>query len=392
MLGHYLCADANAGGGKSVRIVRAARRIAHMTIKVHREIIGELPFDVQAIILKPALLGTILLLKANVFRPIVELVQIIGSRDFRIIVEPDFIVRTIEPELMARSNFALLVLREQGVGGDRDSIARTELHHRLAVDTFATALSVMIGAVVRVSDQLIRISRRILHNGATLLRRRYARRTNAAGLNAAIGQELAVRSDVPVIRPRCDRGKIALLITAEQGDTEDFIGIFPVHNSRKFGRDLRSTIKTTIDTRVIDRLGTDTTGEAAVLRIKRLARNDIDRSTDPTGRNGGAAGLVHFQRTHAFRSEVCEVERPVSANRVVTRSIRPDRLYKRSGERAPVQRDEIIARPESAHCNLRSFAVAAVDTYARDTLKRLSKVGVREFADIFGGDGVYDTE
>src|SRR5690606_24048287 len=52
--------------------------------------------------------------------------------------------------------------------------------------------------------------------------------------------------------------------------------------------------------------------------------------------------------------------------------------------------DEVESRTEAADRDLRTFAIAALDADARNTLERFRQVGVGELADIFRRDRVDD--
>ena len=62
----------------------------------------------------------------------------------------------------------------------------------------------------------------------------------------------------------------------------------------------------------------------------------------------------------------------------------------RSRKLAAVQGHQVEAGAEATHRYAAAFAVHTVDGYTGDALQRLGKVGVRELADVLGGNCVDD--
>ena len=363
----------------AVAVVRQHRRFAVMAVDRQREIVRDVPLGVEAVILKLVLLRARLLLEAGVLHAGNGLVQIGRGGDRLVAVEGDDIERAVKPVRFIRALLVLQRTRKQRVGGDGQCVGRLELDDRLAVQTLIFVVRKVVAAVIGDRDQLVRVGRRVVDLGRCV-------DEAVAGV-----EEISERADIPRVGGRRHGRKMPFLIAAEQRHAEGLVGVRPARQPGDFRRDFRAAIDTVIGAGVVVELAAERAVKARLARIEGTPRHDVDRRTDTARGDGGAAGLVDFQRLHAFRRQVGEVERARHANGAVGAFVAADRLDIRRRQGATVKRDEIEARPEAAHGDLRALTVDAVDRHAGDALQRFREVGVGELADIFRRNGVDDT-
>src|SRR5690606_18785889 len=112
--------------------------------------------------------------------------------------------------------------------------------------------------------------------------------------------------------------------------------------------------------------------------------------TDTARRDSGPAGLVDFEAADPFRREIREVECTACGATEVHREVAADGVDVGGCDLAAIDGDEVESRTEAADRDLRTFAIAALDADARNTLERFRQVGVGELADIFRRDRVDD--
>src|SRR3546814_10181023 len=89
-------------------------------------------------------------------------------------------------------------------------------------------------------------------------------------------------------------------------------------------------------------------------------------------------------RISDWSSDVCSSD-------LRTRRRRAGTIAKERGRHlAAIDRHQVEFGTKAAHRDQRPLAARPVDRHAGDALERFGEVGVREFADVFGGDRVHD--
>src|SRR5690606_22447823 len=142
---------------------------------------------------------------------------------------------------------------------------------------------------------------------------------------------------------------------------------------------------------VIKRLRADTSAQALASRVERSLRDNVDGSTDTARRDRGPAGLVDFKAADPFSREFREVERTARGAAEVRREVAADGVDVGGRDLTAVDGDEVKGRTEAADRDLRTFAVAAFDADARNTLERFCKVGIGELAVGLSGDSIHES-
>ena len=183
----------------------------------------------------------------------------------------------------------------------------------------------------------------------------------------------SVVSGVTVFEPLCHVGffltVVPLGVRTGNGDTKRVVGKRVAVNAGNFRRPLIQAFRVCRRGLVMGLRGSNSP-EARV--VERPRGHDIDRGADATRGQACPWGLVDFYGGNALGGDIEEVKRPTAGCRHLT----------------AVQRGEVEPGSEASHGDLRAFAVETVNRHARNPLQRFGEVGVREFADILGRDGV----
>ncbi|KAG0771408.1 hypothetical protein G6F22_016500 [Rhizopus arrhizus] len=167
-----------------------------------------------------------------------------------------------------------------------------------------------------------------------------------------------------------------------EGHAEAVIGVALAEDARQLAGDVRALqrARQVVVGRIIDRLQAQADHR---LRLQRAHRPDVDGGADTASRVVGTAGLVHLHRRNRFGGKVGEIERARAIQAATTVA------KVGGGHLATVQQHQVVVRADAAHGHLGAFAAGGtVDRHAADALQRFGQVGVREFADVLGDDGI----